>query len=514
MPTAVELNQLTALLSALTPLTTKSSGELITAEDWNTLASTVATIAQVVIAGGPDIVPPHDHAGAVGLSWLDPGLRAIVQGGGLADPAQDARLGAVERATSGLEGKFHRTDDLISQLQSAAGQASADSLLHQGRLTAIDATVSGLADARTDVANVRTTLASLQTSVATAVQAASGLQVGGQPIGVVVSSLLDRTAAVEGAQRTNDATLKQVSAATTDVVTNEQLKTALGSVQATLSDADRQALTQSIATDLQSSINTTVASATGQLQDQLNKQFAGVDAKVSAAVAGATSSLSDDIVARIQPQIATAVSQSQASTLASVQTQIATAVSASAATLQQNIDTLQASTAQTVSTEVSRQLGGTLSDIQSHLAAVDTQLTRVGQRLDGEDGQISAINQQIVKIPLDEAGNRQLLHDQLQGEIDQNQQADSTALQTGLAGLRSDLQASVNTSIANLNSSLQNQIASTNASVTTQIQQASDALRSQMATVADQRIAIGRQQLLTDVNTHVVNVLQNRMPQQ
>lgn len=510
MPTTADLQRLQAMLAALTPLASEASGEVIRAQDWNALAGAVAELAQVVIAGGPDVSPPHDHAGAVGLSWLDPGLRAQVQGGTLGDPAQDARLGAVERALSRLDERITGLGNLVSDLQTAAGQSAANDLVHRGQFAAINATVSGLSDARTDVANLRGSLATLQTSVSAAVQASAGLQVDGQPIGTVVTALTDRVSAVEGTQRQNTATLAQVATATTDVVTNARLQAAVSSVQATLSQADRDALRQGIESDVQQSINTTVTSATQQLQASFTQQLVGIDGKVSTAVTAATAELSTQIVAQVQPQIAAAVAQSQASVLSTVGSQIGAAVTQAQNAVESDLATLRSSVPGIVGQEVTRQVGGALSAANSHLSTLDQQVSGIGQRVTANDGAIAALNQRVTQIPLDEAGSRQALQAQLEQEIGQGRQDSASALANGLAGLRTDLQAQVSGSIQALSSSVQAEIGTVNTSVTSQVQQAADALRSQMATVADQRIDAARPVLIQQVNTHVGNVLSGR----
>lgn len=496
MPTTEDLARLQGMLAALTPLTTKGSGEVIRAEDWNTLAGAVTAMAGVVISAGPDVAPPHDHAGAVGLSWLDPGLRAVVQGGGLSDPSSDARLGAVERGLSRLDERITAMGDLVTQLQTAAGNAAADNLNHRGRIAAIDATVSGLSDARTDVANLRSSLASLQVSVSTAVKAADGLQVDGQPIGDVVTALVDRVGRTEGVERQNSATLAQVSSATTDVVTHAQLQEAVGSVQATLSPEERDALRQSVESDVQQSINATVGGATQQLQNQLTDGLAGIDGKVSTAVASATSGVTAAVVAQVQPQINDAVAASQASILTTVSTQIGDAVSRSQDTVEADLATLRTQVPGIVGQEVTRQVGGALSGVDTQLGTLGQRLDAVNQRVAAHDSEITALNRRVTQIPLDEAGNRQALQTQLEGEIGQQGQTSDAALAAGLAGVRTDFQSQLAGSIAQLSSSVNDQLNTVRAGVATQLQQTSDSLRTQMVTIADQRIEVARPVIL------------------
>src|SRR5918992_886787 len=113
MPTVEEIDRLTALLARLGPLADAQTGELIRAEDWNTVVDVLVEVARALIEDQERPVRPHDHPDQVQLGWLDPRLRQVVEGGPLADPANIARVDSLERADERLQAAL---DGLAAQV--------------------------------------------------------------------------------------------------------------------------------------------------------------------------------------------------------------------------------------------------------------------------------------------------------------------------------------------------------------------------------------------------------------
>src|SRR5919109_1168625 len=196
MPTADDLARLQALITSLTPLTSITTGDVIRAQDVTTLAGALVELARAVLGStAADVVPAHDHSGAVAIGWLDPQLRAIVQGGGLADPAQDARLGAVQLTAQRLADRLDTLSGRLDGVQGAVNEVSTRDVVRERTLAQVGATVAGLDDARADVANLRSSLAGVQQALAAAADASNRLTVGGQPVDM--ASVLSRLSTVE-----------------------------------------------------------------------------------------------------------------------------------------------------------------------------------------------------------------------------------------------------------------------------------------------------------------------------
>ncbi len=70
MPTVADLERLNALTTRLVPLGGAAQGEVIKAEDWNTLVGAIVEIGRVVLGEEREIVPaPHEHLLVSNLSY-------------------------------------------------------------------------------------------------------------------------------------------------------------------------------------------------------------------------------------------------------------------------------------------------------------------------------------------------------------------------------------------------------------------------------------------------------------
>src|ERR671930_2580017 len=103
MPTEAEIDRLQGLIAQLAPLAKRASGDLIKSADWDLVVDSLIAVARAQVSEQVEPVKPHEHSEQVSIGWLDPKLRQLVEGGPLADPAQVARLGDVERRAERLE---------------------------------------------------------------------------------------------------------------------------------------------------------------------------------------------------------------------------------------------------------------------------------------------------------------------------------------------------------------------------------------------------------------------------
>src|SRR5215470_16314028 len=184
MPTVAQLDRLKALVDKLTPLMQIQRGELIRAQDWNDVVGTLLEVARAVLADDvtPQTVPPHEHPDQVKTSWLDPTLRAILQGGPLVDPAQDGRLGEVERRASRLSSMLDQIQSDSSEVRNRVSEISTRDLTRQADITSVRRTVDGINARGDEIQALRVTLASIQKDVQVAVSVGSQLQVNGQTV--------------------------------------------------------------------------------------------------------------------------------------------------------------------------------------------------------------------------------------------------------------------------------------------------------------------------------------------
>ena len=101
MATVAELDRLKALVDRLLPLSSRGRGEVIAAEDWNTVVGALLEVARAVVESGVgDAVPAHTHPDQVQLGWLEPSVRSLLERGPLDDPNAVARVNAIERSAT------------------------------------------------------------------------------------------------------------------------------------------------------------------------------------------------------------------------------------------------------------------------------------------------------------------------------------------------------------------------------------------------------------------------------
>ncbi len=121
MPTPQDLQRLRALLAQLMAIGNVQRGELIRAEDWNSLVTAVTDVAQAVLSvEATPTVPPHEHLDQVGSAWLSQQLRDLVERGPLADPATQTRLldldQRLKRLTDRLDEMRGRVDEFRGRM--------------------------------------------------------------------------------------------------------------------------------------------------------------------------------------------------------------------------------------------------------------------------------------------------------------------------------------------------------------------------------------------------------------
>ena len=152
MPTVADLERLRALNERLTPLANATQGELIRAEDWNTLVGAVSEIARVVLAEDREAAPAaHEHPDQVTSGWLDPRLRALIERGPLSDPAAEARLQALEQRVERLQARVEALFGSVGEVRDRVTDVATKDLIRQSEVVNVRLVVEGLGDSRESV---------------------------------------------------------------------------------------------------------------------------------------------------------------------------------------------------------------------------------------------------------------------------------------------------------------------------------------------------------------------------
>ena len=155
----MSLEKIAQLTERIGPLSRKSRGMRIEAEEWNTLVETVRGILEIDRAqerGGTATLEEnfsrrgHQHLGEVALDWLDPDLqeRFATGGGSLSARSQIAQL---EEKVAGLATQVARLASLVESQQRAIDSAAVEELDRSRRLRELGERFSGIEDLRTSL---------------------------------------------------------------------------------------------------------------------------------------------------------------------------------------------------------------------------------------------------------------------------------------------------------------------------------------------------------------------------
>jgi hypothetical protein len=196
VPTIEELDRLRALLARLAPLAEKRRGELIEAAEWNQLTDALIALARTVLAEEREgAVTSHEHPDQVGVGWLEPKLRLLLERGPLADPAAVTRLTATERQLARVGARVEELAARLGDVRTRVTDVATRDFVRVTELDRVSRRIEGIGDARDDVNDLRRTLRDLDEDVRRAVEVGQRLDVDGTPLDA--RDVVDRLAALE-----------------------------------------------------------------------------------------------------------------------------------------------------------------------------------------------------------------------------------------------------------------------------------------------------------------------------
>ncbi len=316
MPTLADLERLRALTERLTPLGGAAQGELIRAEDWNTLVGAVGELARVVLAEDRQAVPvPHTHADQVSVGWLEPRLRALIERGPLSDPAAEARLQALEQRIERLAGRIEAVLGNLGEVRDRVTEVTTRDLVRQAEVLNVRRAVEGLDDGREAVRELRTTLGSLQRDVATAVTVGQRLTVNGSPIDfnqvferlARTDELRDRLTAPDGTLLDARTLENRLTDLTNTLVTQATLDDALARVRRELSPDELGAIEGNLRNQLLEQFDRSLSGLGDELRAESNERFAGIDPRIESRIADAIPDISAVVLNSVRPEVSTLI---------------------------------------------------------------------------------------------------------------------------------------------------------------------------------------------------------------
>jgi hypothetical protein len=316
MPTVAELDRLDALIGKLTPLSQTMQGELIRASAWNDLVGTVIELARTVLASAKDdTIPQHVHTEQVGLAWLDPRLRALIERGPMADPEATGRLAAVERELTRTRDRFTTVDLGVREVRDRVTEISTRDLKRESDVTETRRRIDSLSDSRSEITSMRETLASVQADLGTAIDVGRRLTVNGQPLDPTV--LLDRLTDVEAVHerlRTPTGELldasvyeRKLTELENTLVTQQELEDALNQRRPRLNAPERAAMVEELRTELTVSLGTSIDRSADELRAEMVAKLSDIDSRVNTAVSSAVPGIRDSVATSVRAEFETSL---------------------------------------------------------------------------------------------------------------------------------------------------------------------------------------------------------------
>jgi len=316
MATVSDIERLKALVDRLLPLSARVRGEVIAADDWNTVVGALLEVARAVVADTVETaVPDHDHPDQVTLGWLDPGLRALIERGPLADPASTSRMTAVERQAALIGRQLDEVSAHIRDLRVVTQRQETNDLDRASSLTALSRTVSGFKDPRNEIAALRASLDVIGTNVSAVSAFAAGL---GQLTPAAVLAGLAKVDQLQNRLTTATGTLldaaefeRRLTELRTTLVTEEELTEALKNRPVQLSEAAKAQLLDESKVAAQRQAETSVTTLNETLRNQLNTRIDEVAKSAVQAARAAAAGFREELQTAITTQLTTIITEGQ-----------------------------------------------------------------------------------------------------------------------------------------------------------------------------------------------------------
>jgi hypothetical protein len=449
MPTAENLAQLQSLLNQLLPIAQTRPGELIRAEDWNTLVGSVMSLARTLLQQEEAVeIPPHGHPDQVSVDWLVPTLRDQLQRGPLADPAMQTRLLSIEQQLRMLLRQVDGQRDDLSGVRGRLTEIATRDIARESAVIEVSRRVSGIGDARGEVLELRKSIGSVQSDLGTVLEAARSLQVDGQTADV--GALVGRVTTLESFRQSfTSATGQVLDAATIEqrlaenrnqFVTQTQLDDALDNRSVVIPSDVIAGIEDRLGLALRTQTNSSFEALSGQIRAETQTSLSTVGdlvtSRINDALPGLTTSVTNGLTVRINEArdaaIATAVQQAASNTTARE-----TAIRADLA--KQDTD-LRASFASTVKDQVAQQIPGALAGVLADVSAVSSKADLLGTRVGTVEATIGRQGDAVAALQQDAGRIRLELRELLQTEIKLATSALAADLSAQNATFRSQIQ--------------------------------------------------------------------------
>ena len=514
MPTAQDLQRLRGLLKQLTAISNVQRGELIRAEDWNTLVAAVTDVAQAVLAeDAAETVPPHEHLDQVTSAWLSPQLREVFERGPLADPAAQQRLLELEQNLKRLADRIDESRNNVEDFRKRLTDVATRDLEREAAVTNVRRSVENVLDPRPDLLNIRNTLASVQREMGTVVQAASRLTVNGELVdlgGVVnrvgeLEGFRNRLRGANGEVLDGAAIERRIGEVANRTVSQQQLDDAIRTRPTQVSPEVLSGIEDRLGTNLRNQVGERLGTFSDELRGDVNNRLSGVgdlvNSRLNDALPGVTQTISTNLTASIE----TARREAIESAIAGAGQTLNTREQAIRADLTAGLADVRSGIPATVRSEVGQQLPGQLASIRTDLTAVNRRVDLVGAQATRHDEVLNQHSVAIAAIPQDQVNLRNDLRTSLLAEVELRSANTARSLDDRLNNFdraQSDRFRTLTDDLRKLSADTALKIATDTA--TAQLRDMRAQMLAEMRTVAREEVTVGvRDQVRTSVNEAV-----------
>ncbi len=436
MSTIAELDRLEALLGQLLPLSDMQRGELIEAEDWNQVVEALMQIGRAALAD-PQLVAvaPHEHTDQVGIGWLDARVRELLTGGGLKDPALNARFSKLERNLNRINTTLDRLLGDLRESRNRIDEVATSDLVRNNEITRLNRKVLGAADDRADIADLRSTLRTIEVDVARAVDVGARLELDGEAIDVAglarrvgeVEQLRERLTQPSGELLDAMTFERRLLELETSLVTESDLTKALGDVRSLPGGGEfdldsvleaARATSREVATEALGSLG-------GDLRSEFDERLSGLGPQIRTEVDRSTEGLADEVLTAARAQTLEEISGLSDTLTSEVQAVLNERLDATNASVDERLTGLNESIARAVLSSVDEQLQQAVEPLVGQVLDLQVNLKMVEGQVGANEGAMEDFNTQLAtqanQAARDRADIRAELHKRIEtveGRID------------------------------------------------------------------------------------------------
>jgi hypothetical protein len=502
MTTVANLERLEALIERLQPIADKQRGEVIEAGNWNQLVAAIVEVARATLAErAADAVPAHEHADQVELGWLDAKLRTLVLGGGLTDPAAEARLSGLTRKIDRLGASLDALADRVEQMRSDIAGVETRDIERQATLTQVARRVDGVFDSRDDVAGLRQSLRGLESDLRSAVELSRSLETGGERIDF--ADLSERIRGLEGLR--GELTLPDggsFSAASYErdlaelrakLVTESELDTALDGVRGFVEGAQRDVILEAARTTTLETVESSLATLGSKLEGEVDRRLGAVEAAVPAQIDAATADLGERISAEVAAEQRSALAESLASFTREVTAAQETRLANFSEQITRDLEVRTKEISTTLRRQLGQQLERDLEAVNTRLGTLRTDLGKVRIRSDNNAAALKTVRTNLKQTERALQRNITNLNTTLTARITELDRTVDTRLKDGLANLREGLRTDLRSDLAILVRGLEPRLnENIRRSTTTEMRIVSDRMRGDVGAIAGTEVGTMR----------------------